>query len=629
MQLFNAGNDIMASGLMSILLESGPNSAPILQKKVKEIEKNLSLAYPLGWNELSELSLIRRLQLKIGSPISENISSITELVLTLEQSIESSGAMEKNDLATLKKSTAFAKCQKYQKSNRNLIKEFLSLSIKGLEIMSFDSVAIGVAFDGDQGLCTIPQLELTEKMIRAFLPGKKDWKILDATSGFGQVSSYLFTKKKANETMALDSLDTDEKKHAVGRLYALAEGRADGRQIAGDLLTNTEGLGTYDAVICNIPWGEKTKKSKNFQAYINGCEYESLLAHNDTVDWAYAVKMLEHLNEKGVGIWFTNSRFLTSPKNKDIVNEVIERNLIASIVRLPKGVVSNNETSPVMVVFKKGRSAKEKMIQVDIRLLTQKGKKTSFLPTDSIVQMATGRKICPLCQSQDSTAMLAEDKDDGFVLLKDVTLDIFRGTDALTENMISDKKTELEGGYMVLRLNDFAGVPSPGKGTQRILLTESEKKELGKFELKKGDILIKSRGGVESGFPFSKELSKIPLCFVYDGKPEKVLATASFMVVRPDPSKLDSLYLKFYLQSRIGMEELNLLGSGKNSFLLTKGTLGNLKLPLPNLEKQRKLGVDCMSYSQAMAEAYQEFEKRLQEFTNYLYHRFTKGEQQL
>ena len=74
------------------------------------------------------------------------------------------------------------------------------------------------------------------------------------------------------------------------------------------------------------------------------------------------------------------------------------------------------------------------------------------------------------------------------------------------------------------------------------------------------------------------------------------------------------------------MEELNLLGCGKNAFLLTKGSLGNLRLPMMELSKQEELGRDCLNYSMSIATAFNEFERKLTEFMNYLYERFKKGD---
>ena len=275
--------------------------------------------------------------------------------------------------------------------------------------------------------------------------------------------------------------------------------------------------------------------------------------------------MISALNKDGVGIWFTNSKSLTSSKNKQIVETIIKENLIASIIRLPKGSTSLNSTAPVMVIFKNGRRCKDSLIQVDARQFVQKGRKNIYLPIDEILSQATGKSKSVLSQAMNPSTMIADESEKEEILLKDVTDDIFRGTDMLTDDFISNHLSKGTDGYNVLRINDLTyGNTSISKENSTIALSEEEKKELDKYILKNGDILIKSRGNVNSGYPFSKEINKLPLCFVYNGSPQRIIATGSFMVVRPNKKKLDSNYLKFYLQSRIGVEELNLLGCGKN-----------------------------------------------------------------
>lgn len=625
MQLFNAENSAHDLTVMGLMLDSLPCSSPLPLNKIKEVEKSLSLFYPISWREIARLCLLRKIQLRYGKEIA-GCSSLQELIENLEKSVLSSPSFPKEYFPLIKKLANFGRGVDFEKKAETGINLFLSLSVKGLDMLSWDVLEIGAFNENISLIPTKPQLELVLKAIRGFSPNKKEWKILDVNCGYGVLGSYLFTSKKTNESMAIYGLNEEEKNLILNQLEALAEGRNPKNYFLGDFLAKSSNYAPYDVVITNLSWGIKTSKSKSFENFLKKSPYSKELKLTQTVDWACATKMIDLLSKEGIGIWFTNSQSLTSTHNKQIVDRIMKENLIAGIVRLPQGCLSSNNTSPVMVIFKKGRSHDEKMIQVDARQFVQKGRKQLILPTDSIIQMVLGKKRCCLTQSVDPLTMLAYEKKKDTVFLKDVALDIFRGTDALTDSFITSHHSESKDSYLVLRLNEMrAGLTNFYDGP-RILLTDEEKADLGKFSLKKGDILIKSRGGVNTSFPFSKELGKLPVCLVYEGEPQKVLATASIMVVRPDPTKLDSLFLKFYLQSRIGMEELNLLASGKNSFLLTKATLGNLKLPLPKLEDQKKLGQDCQQYSVAIFQAYKEFQDKLEEFMSYLYKRFKKGE---
>lgn len=625
MQLYNAENSGQDLTVIGLMLDSLPSYSPLPLNKIKEVEKNLSLFYPISWNEILRLCLLRKIQLRYGKEVNR-CASLQELVLSLEKSIVVAPSFPEEYVELVKKLAHFARGNEFEKNGEAGISMFLSLTVKGLDILAWDVLEVGTINEEQNAIPTKAQLELVGKSLRGFSPSKKEWKILDVDSGFGMMGSYLYSNKKTGETLDIYGLNNDERNLELNKLEALAEGRNPKNYFLGDFLDLGKDCAPYDAIITNFSWGIKTNGSKCFESFLKRSAYSKELQLTKTVDWACATKMIDLLKEDGIGIWFTNSQSLTSTHNKQIVDRIVKENLIAGIVRLPQGSISSNSTSPVMVIFKKGRSEKERMIQVDARQFVQKGRKQLILPTDSIVQMVLGKKKCCLTQSIDPLTMLSLEKTNDTVFLKDVTLDIFRGTDELTDSFINSHRNENKDSYVVLRLNEMKGGLTNFYDGPKIMLTDEEKKELGKFSLRKGDILIKSRGGINTSFPFPKEIGKLPVCLLYDGEPKEVLATASIMVVRPDPTKLDSLFLKFYLQSRIGVEELNLLGSGKNSFLLTKATLGNLKLPLPSMDEQRKLGQDCQQYSLAIAKAYKEFEDKLEEFMTYLYKRFKKGE---
>ena len=631
MRLYDAENESYSLNDMSIMLAAMPNSTPVLLNKVREVAKNLAMNYPISWREIANLSLIRRIQLNYSNEeLKSGINNLSDLVDAMKISLDELGSkysIPKDDRIILKRCTSFAKGQQFLRPSEKAIKDFLGLSQKGLESLTREMIYVGSSQSDEIQPATQQQLDLIDKAIRAFSPGKKNFKVFDARCGYGLTSSFLYLNKKSNENMEFYGIDSDPAKIIISRINALANNEDFNNYQCEDLLTTKFEKGPYDVVISDIPWGSKTKKLKEYKELISNSKYSKELEQCDTLDWVYALKMISALNKDGVGIWFTNSKSLTSSKNKQIVETIIKENLIASIIRLPKGSTSLNSTAPVMVIFKNGRRSKDSLIQVDARQFVQKGRKNIYLPVDEILSQATGKSKSFLSQAMNPSTMIADESEKEEILLKDVTDDIFRGTDMLTDDFISNHLSKGTDGYSVLRINDLTyGNTSISKESSTIALSEEEKEELDKYILKNGDILIKSRGNVNSGYPFSKEINKLPLCFVYNGNPQRIIATGSFMVVRPNKKKLDSNYLKFYLQSRIGVEELNLLGCGKNSFLLTKGSLGNLRLPMMELSKQEELGRDCLNYSMSIATAFNEFERKLTEFMNYLYERFKKGD---
>lgn len=624
MQLYDALGKGISLNDMSIMLASLPASAPLLFNKVRDVAKDLAMSYPISWKEICILTVMRRIQLQSGKTIPTNIDNLYDLAKEMIAAIDIS-TIPKEYVASLKKYPSFAISGEFKRKAIEPIKNFLSLNQKALEAMTREMLYVGSNQTDAINSPTQQQMDLVDKSIRAFLPNTKSWSILDGSCGYGILASFLINNRKSSEEFKIEGIDKSSSKICISTMMAMCDGQPSNAFKCEDLLELPEDK-KYDVVIYESTWGEKIAKCKSNECYVKKSRYQKELSSCDTTDWACATKMIELMNDNAIAIWFTNSKAITNPHSNSIVDRIIKENLIASIIRLPKDSTSLNPTSPLMVIFKKGRKPKESLIQIDARKFVQKGRKVMYLPVDEIISQAVGKRKSDLSQAIDPSTMIAKDDKSTDVLLKDVTLDIFRGTDSLTDEFISNHLTGSQDRYTVLRLNDLQLGYIPNNEKNKIYLSKEEEEELRRFVLKKGDILIKSRGNVGSSLVMGKDLGRMPMCYIYDGTPDNVLATASFMVVRPDPSKLDSNYLKFYLQSRLGMEELNVQGSGKNSLMLTKSALGNIKIPLTPLEKQYRLGIDCLRYSQALAIAFEEFQRKMDEFTNYLYERFTKGE---
>lgn len=625
MQLYDASGEGTSLSDMSMILSSIPASAPILSKKVRDVAKGLAMAYPISWREIAILTIIRRIQVNGKRQVTFNVDNLADLIDQMMESMDMS-MIPKEYSNLIKRVSSFSNSMEFKRRAEPQIKDFLSLNDKALEALTRELLYTGVAQEEDLDIPTQQQLDLVEKAIRTFMPGRKKWSILDASCGYGILPSFLKVGMKPSEEMDIHGIDTSQRKISTCRLVALADHTPEDNFQCMDLSEIVEGK-KYDVVIYSSDWGEKkNSKSSLDKKFLEKSNYAKELSQCDTMDWAYAIKVIDLLDKDGLGIWFTSSKAMTSQRCQAIVDKVIEDNLIASIIRLPRDSTSKNVTSPLMVIFKKGRRPRDSLIQVDARRFVQKGRKAMYLPVDEILSQAAGRSKSNISQAFDPKTMISKDKKSSEVLLKDVTLDIFRGTDALTDEFISSHPSKTGQRYTILRLNDLQLGYIQENENNKVYLGEGEGQEFERFELRKGDILIKSRGSVVGSTIPGMELGRMPMCFIYDGSPTNVLASASFMVVRPDPTKLDSRYLKFYLQSRLGMEELNVQGSGKNSLMLTKSALGNIKIPLTSLDKQYQLGIDCLRYSQALSIAFQEFQKRMVEFTNYLYERFTKGE---
>lgn len=626
MQLFDAESASLDFPTMAVLVDETPSSSPLLQNRVREIAKAFTMFYPIHWQELAEISLLRSIVLQRGIPVSQEAQDFASFSRNLAEAVLSIPSLSREEKAFVKNMAFLQPKDGLERKNPLVIQDFLSLPQKGLELLKREALIVGLQSFPDRGETPVSELELIDGLIRCYLPMKSELKIIDSSAGASLIGSYLVAKRKPGAKLDLYTLCRDPDNLVWNRLSAMGDGRDPDHCFSGCFLSQGCRFAPYDAVILHEPWGEASARSKSFESFLKTTPYKEELAATKTTDWARAVRMLSLLKEGGIGIWITNGKGLTSLPNKRIVERILKENKIAAIVRLPRGTVEGNLPSPVLVVFQNGRTASDPLFQVDARPFSQKGRKSPLFPSELVARMAVGKRPCAFVATFDPETMLAQEKEHGGVSLKEVSEEIFRGTDLLTDAFIAEHRSDGKDAWTVLRLNDLGADGSlVGKDAPSVLLDEEERAAFGKFLLKKGDLLIKSRGQIAGNIPLPRDLGKIPLCLVYEGEPEKVLATASIMVVRPRQDKLDPDYLQFYLQSRIGMDELSLLGSGRNSIFLTKSSLENFKLPLPALEEQKEVGHRCRKFALDINAVYREFQKKVDEFTSYLCRIFAKG----
>jgi len=93
--------------------------------------------------------------------------------------------------------------------------------------------------------------------------------------------------------------------------------------------------------------------------------------------------------------------------------------------------------------------------------------------------------------------------------------------------------------------------------------------------VKNGDIILSNRGTFRSA--------------VYQGDKENIIAASSIYILKIKDDQILSEYLATYLNSEIGQNALQNLNRGTLIRSLPKSDLLNLVIPLPTLEKQKKI----------------------------------------
>ena len=106
-------------------------------------------------------------------------------------------------------------------------------------------------------------------------------------------------------------------------------------------------------------------------------------------------------------------------------------------------------------------------------------------------------------------------------------------------------------------------------------ISEEIDEEMKGTRVKAGDILLNITGG------------SIGRCYYVDSSLGRANVNQHVSIIRP--SKIETFYLKYYLQSFAGQNQVSLLQTGGNREGLSAAALGNFKILLPPLPEQQRI----------------------------------------
>lgn len=193
----------------------------------------------------------------------------------------------------------------------------------------------------------------------------------------------------------------------------------------------------------------------------------------------------------------------------------------------------------------------------------------------SLLNEAIQGKLVPQLDSEPQVKQLSE-------TLEDVTFAI---PEKWKWAKLSEVATKIQYGYTasasnsgsarLLRITDIQDGQVEWNSTPYCSPTASEIK---KFELKTGDILVARTGGT------------IGKSFLVQNTPSEPSVFASYLIrISPETQLISPNFLKFFLESPYYWTQLKDNSRGTGQPNVNAKALGNLRLPLPPLEEQRRI----------------------------------------
>ena len=470
-----------------------------------------------------------------------------------------------------------------------LVNEEMKYSVKHLENRALPT--INKLLENDEkdivtGIINKPEVrsvfdtrtpETEVELMDYLLQIKDGTNILDLYSGIGKVDEIL---SKNHKNIKIDGFEINDSSVEIAKLKMYALNNDNVSYFKKDILIESIEK-KYKYAIADIPF--ISKYNKDVQNLLEKeCKNLNIeLSSRISMTWITVIKILNSLEENGRAVITTMKGSLFNTLDREVRKELIEKGYIESIIDLPNKIVPYTNTEISLVVLNKAK--KDKNIKfVNLKdCFSMQGKM-------NIIDLEKAKKVI---KNESIDVSLKKIRDNNFSLnyntytgnveiengkeLGEVTWDIFRGyqiTSAEINKMLVE--TEDEMNYKILEISN---INDEGEICSELKMINSGERNLDRYLLRDGDILISARG------------DKIKKCLIHIGYDEKIIANGSINVIRADQNRLYPLYLKTFLDSEKGNISLNNIKSGVTIPSINVGELQKMLVPCPSMEEQRKI----------------------------------------
>lgn len=301
-------------------------------------------------------------------------------------------------------------------------------------------------------------------------------------------------------------------------------------------------------------------------------------SNKNTGEWLFIDSMLGGLlGDRAVAI--VTGKALFNDADLEYRKRLLKSGRIEGIIELPSGSLSFTGIKVFMIVFGKDNKEVRFIDASNVATADNKRYANFELPVRTVTEMYYSKdvKTKPITELinatnlMPSTVLLDVKKLDNGVQLKNVS-EIFIGNQYTLgvferKGMLTDKKT----GYKILTSSDIEDGIVDWEGLKSI---DYKDDKFDKFAVKYGDVVVTSKS------------SKVKTVVVDIEPVEKILVTGGMIIVRPNLKKLNSTYLKMFLDSKDGQNALRRVQKGSYIVTINASSLGTVEVPLINIEEQ-------------------------------------------
>ena len=297
-------------------------------------------------------------------------------------------------------------------------------------------------------------------------------------------------------------------------------------------------------------------------------------------EWAFIDKALSYKKDNFRAVAMVLGKNLWENQTSLYRKRIIESGYLEGIIELPTKVLPCTGVQLYLLVL----SNDNKEVKfLDASSLTVKNK-NRFSEREKVVTLDIGSILdayfdCKNTKTIDETLELKNltpslvnvkkrEIKNGVILSE--LAEVFTGNQYTSKNfegMISEDET----GYSILRSNDIEDYII---NLNNLIHINYDDTKFDKYCIKYGDVIVTSKS------------SKVKVGVVDFEPKEKIIVTGGMIIVRPDVTKLNSSYLKVFLDSELGQQSIKAIQKGTVIISLNSRDLSEIKIPFVEMGKQ-------------------------------------------
>lgn len=272
----------------------------------------------------------------------------------------------------------------------------------------------------------------------------------------------------------------------------------------------------------------------------------------------------------------------------DSRTEIYRKNFIKSgylegIIELPHKVLPNTNAKLFLLILS-NNNKRVKMLDASSLVIKNVNRFSEYEKIvnldigtilDRYFDCNCGKSIELVAEFKNLTPSLLNDKKKEIkngVKLSDIA-DVFAGNQYTIKNF-SNILSEAKTGCSILTSNDITDFYINLSSLNHINYKDTK---FDKYAIRNGDVIVTSKS------------SKVKVGVVDFEPKEKIIVTGGMIIVRPNKDKLNPIYLKSFLDSELGQQELRMIQRGSVIVSINAKDLSNIDVPYLEMAKQEQI----------------------------------------